>query len=171
LGSETEQKSNDHAKMFGCTKCGSPFPAYPPDDVHCVASRNSSSFLETIEASYVCASCNEATTLYWGKPVLLRPLIVAFNRLIQALMQIVSRRARVEKEEEAPSDIPQADVGMPESLDDEIYNYIMSNGGAIAVNKASEELGVAPELVKEALERLSAEGRLRPHMAAAEAAA
>jgi hypothetical protein len=166
---EKEPESN-HVRMFGCLKCGSPFFAYPPDDMHKLASRNNSSFSETVQVKYVCAKCKEINGLYWGKPVHLRGVKVALTHLFQALTQVIGQvikiRIPIGKANKPTSETSSMDVGSPADLDNEIYDYILSNGGAIAVNQASEDLGVPPELIREALERLSSDGRLKQQMAA-----
>ena len=48
-----------------------------------------------------------------------------------------------------------------ENIDDEIYQYIQSKGGAIGIRSASEDLRVPAEVIKEAIERMTQEGRLK----------
>ena len=52
-----------------------------------------------------------------------------------------------------------AEIG---DLDSTIYDYILSNEGRIAVVKASEDLGLPVDRVREAVQRLTIEGRLNP---------
>jgi len=153
-------------RMYGCAKCGTPFPAYPPDDVHIKSSRQSSSFLETIETSLVCSKCNEVTRLYWGRPVFYRGIVVGLRRLSTLTTPIVQRlfRIRIGKSQgEEGHEIPQehSDSDSAESVDDKIYEYIQSKGGAIGIRSASEDLRVPAEVIREAIERMTMEGRLK----------
>ncbi len=150
-------------RMYGCAKCGTPFTAYPPDDVHNMCSRQSSSFLEKIETSYVCGKCNEVTWLYWGRPVFYRDIAVGLRRLSGLIMRKVLRtRTSESQDEENGHDMLQEHPDFAEDIDDKIYGYISSKGGAIAVRKASEDLQIPAEVIKEAIERMTMEGRLKP---------
>ena len=53
-------------KTFSCLKCGRPFPAYPPDDLHPTASLNKEDLENTVEMKYKC-DCGNEITLYWGR--------------------------------------------------------------------------------------------------------
>jgi hypothetical protein len=50
------------------------------------------------------------------------------------------------------------DIG---DIDEKIYEYIQSKGGAIGIRSASEDLRLPAEVIKEAIERLTMEGRLK----------
>lgn len=56
-------------KKFSCTKCGTPFEVYPPDDRHPTASleKPKEAAGSIIEMTYVCKDkyCRHPTTLYW----------------------------------------------------------------------------------------------------------
>ena len=58
------------AKTFSCLYCGTPFEAYPPDDLHTVASRNEKDYEDHIKINYKCTAkgCGEINTIYWGYP-------------------------------------------------------------------------------------------------------
>jgi hypothetical protein len=154
-------------RTYGCAKCATPFTAYPPDDIHTTSSRQSSSFLETIETSFVCGKCNEVTRLYWGRPVFYRGIVVGLHRLsalisliMQRLLRVRIRKSQHEEEgHETPEEYSESDTG--ENIDDKIYEYIQSKGGAIGIRSASEDLRVPTEVIKEAIERLTMEGRLK----------
>lgn len=148
-------------RTYGCAKCGTPFTAYPPDDIHTTSSRQSSSFLETIETSLACSKCNELARLYWGRPVFYRGIVVGLQRLSALVALIVQRLLKVRtgksKGAEEGSEMPQEG----ENIDDKIYEYIQSKGGAIGIRSAAEDLRVPAELIREAIERMTMEGRLK----------
>jgi len=48
-----------------------------------------------------------------------------------------------------------------EEIENRLIDYISENGGAIVPSAAAEELGITPELVKESIERMSEDGRLK----------
>jgi hypothetical protein len=159
-------------RTYGCAKCGTPFTAYPPDDIHITSSRQSSSFLETIETSFVCGVCNEVTRLYWGRPVFYRGIVVGLHRLYAFTTLVAQRllgrffasRIRKGKNEEQGQEMAQEysdsaeDIG---DIDEKIYEYIRSKGGAIGIRSASEDLHVPAEAIKEAIQRMTMEGRLK----------
>ena len=159
-------------RTYGCAKCGTPFAAYPPDDVHIMSSRQSSSFLETIDTSFVCGVCNEVTRLYWGRPVFYRGIVVGLHRLYAFATLVAQRllgrlfRVRIGKSkdekqgEEMPEDYSDSAENI-DDVDDKIYQYIMSKGGAIGIRSASEDLRLPAEAIKEAIERMTMEGRLK----------
>jgi hypothetical protein len=156
-------------RTYGCAKCGTPFTAYPPDDVHNTSSRESSSFLEKIETLHSCSKCNETTRLYWGRPVFYRGIAVGLHRLYSFTVLVAQRflgtllRIRVGKSQDKKEDqeMPQEYSDSAENIDDEIYQYIQSKGGAIGIRSASQDLRVPAEVIKEAIERMTMEGRLK----------
>jgi hypothetical protein len=159
-------------RTYGCAKCGTPFAAYPPDDVHTTSSRQSSSFLETIETSFVCGVCNEVTRLYWGRPVFYRGIVVGLHRFYSFATLIAQRflgrlfkiRIGRSKNEEQGQEMPQEFSDSAENMgdiDDKIYEYIQSKAGAISIRSASEDLGLPAEAIKEAVQRMTMEGRLK----------
>jgi hypothetical protein len=159
-------------RTYGCAKCGTPFAAYPPDDIHIRSSRQSSSFLETIETSFVCGVCNEVTRLYWGRPVFYRGIVVGVHRLYAFAIVIAQRllgrlltiRIGKRKNEEQDKETPEEFSDSAENIgdiDDKIYEYIQSKGGTIGMRSASEDLGLPAEAIKEAIQRMTMEGRLK----------
>jgi hypothetical protein len=65
-------------RIYGCEECGSPISAYPPDDVHTVATGRSSPLLQTIDIKYLCHGCGGMKFLHWRRPLLVSfPLIVS----------------------------------------------------------------------------------------------
>ena len=147
-----------HSKTFACVKCGSPISVYPPDDVHNVASRERSSFPEVVESIGVCSKCNEVTRLYWGKPVACRGLVI----LLRQLRTTISRRKMTGSRSE--TEMPGADSisdGEMEQLENQVHDYILDNGGALVLSKAANELGIPVDLVRESVERMTSDGRLK----------
>ena len=164
----TESKGTQ-PRTYGCGKCGTPFTAYPPDDVHNISSRESSSFLETVETLHPCSKCDEATRLYWGRPVLYRGIVVGLHRLYSFVISVVQRlfgrllKVKLGKSPDKKGDeeVPQEYSEAAESIDDEIYQYIQSKGGAIGIRSASQDLRIPAEVIKESIERMTMEGRLK----------
>lgn len=60
------RKGGSSAKKFSCIKCGKAFDAYPPDDLHNVASRNAKTHEDHIKIDYKCEWCDAVNTIYWG---------------------------------------------------------------------------------------------------------
>ena len=63
------------------------------------------------------------------------------------------------------SEPPKSDVHMEpiyKTLDDRVLEYIMSNKGTIGVTKASQDLGVEADFIREAIQRLKRDGKLEP---------
>jgi len=167
-------KPNPEPRTYGCIKCGSPISAYPPDDVHNVASRDRSSFLEAIEATYTCTKCNEVTRLYWGRPVLYQGIIVALRQACRGIGGIIGRVALKrgtagEDIETESSETSPMSMEAPEELENRIYEYILENGGSIGVGRASEDLGIPADLITEAIERMTLDGRLKQYSSAEQA--
>jgi predicted ribosome quality control (RQC) complex YloA/Tae2 family protein len=80
------------------------------------------------------------------------------QRLLGRFLKVrVDESHKKKQDEETPEEYSEA----AESIDDELYQYIQSNGGAISVRAASEDLGLPPEAIKEALRRMTIEGRLK----------
>jgi len=48
------------------------------------------------------------------------------------------------------------------TLDDRVLEYIMSNKGTIGVTKASQDLGVEADFIRDAIQRLQRDGKLEP---------
>jgi len=53
-------------KTFSCTNCGTPFDAYPPDDVRTVATRSQDDYKDNIRIDYRCEKCKSVNQIYWG---------------------------------------------------------------------------------------------------------
>ena len=55
-------------KTFSCLKCGTPFDAYPPDEVYTIARREESK--DAIKIEYKCKrpGCRHKNAIYWVKP-------------------------------------------------------------------------------------------------------
>jgi hypothetical protein len=163
------QGTGPQPRTYGCAKCGTPFTAYPPDDVHKTSSRESSSFLEAIETIHLCTKCNETTRLYWGTPVYYRGIVAGLHRLYAFTTLVVQRlfgtllRVRTGKSQDKKEDreMLQEHSDSTENIDDEIYQYIQSKGGAIGIRGASQDLQIPTEVIKEAIERMTMEGRLK----------
>jgi hypothetical protein len=146
-------------------KCGSPIYVYPPDDVHSIASRDRSSFLKVVESIGVCSKCNEVTRLYWGKPVAYRPLILlvrqlrgSIGRALTGLVSLGGRGMRGRAKTVEPFEMSDAEK---EDVQARVRDYITENEGAIALSKAAEDLGIPVEFVREAIDKLTSEGRLK----------
>ena len=157
-------------RMYGCAQCGSPFSAYPPDDIHSLASRKMTPSSEQIESQYVCANCKETTRLYWGKRAVLlnwsslKENFLTFARFCRKLIEAIRNRQIPHMRAESGPASEESSLEDPASgeLGDTVYNYILSNQGAINLSKASEELGIPAGLVRETIEKLSSDGRLKP---------
>lgn len=163
---KVKEKENLPSRTYGCVKCGSPIFTYPPDDVHNVSSKERESFLEAVESTYTCSKCNEVTRLYWGRPVLYRGIVVLLRRAFSGVIGMVGsmpikRGGAGEKSEDEGADELPIETASPEEIEDQIYNYIVENGGSISVNRASNELGIPADQIKEILERMTLDGRLK----------
>jgi len=154
------------SRTFACMKCGSPISVYPPDDVHKVASRDQTSFLKVVESIGVCSKCNEVTRLYWGKPVAYRGIILLvrqMRKIFGAMIGQAALRGRsirghggTETVEEFPmSEAEKADIQA------RVHDYISENGGAIVLSRAADELGIPLEFVREAIEAMTLDGKLK----------
>lgn len=60
-------KSKTSIKKYSCIHCGSPFDAYPPDDIHVIATRDEIKSKDVIKVDHKCVNCNELNTIYWKK--------------------------------------------------------------------------------------------------------
>jgi len=168
---DVKEKPSSDARIYGCAKCGSPISMYPPDDVHRLASREKSTFLESVEAAYTCTKCNEVTRLYWGRPVLYRGVVAAvkwihgvigqFAGVILGRLSLRLRRGSLPNEEE--TEAPPMSTESPEEMENRIYDYIMENNGAITVGRASQELGIRADLIAQVIERMTLDGRLKQY--------
>jgi hypothetical protein len=79
------------------------------------------------------------------------------------VLQILLRTKKGESQDDEDNhNMNQEYSDSAENIDDEIYEYISSNGGAIAVRKAAEDLRIPVEVIKEAIGRMATEGRLKP---------
>ena len=176
----TSGNSTPPSKTFACANCGSPISVYPPDDIHKVASRERSSFLEAVEGIGVCSKCNEKTRFYWGKPVAYRAIVILARRIGQVLASLVLRiplgrlplRGTAKSSPDEAEASPQISDEEREDIENRLIDYISENGGAIMPNRAAEELGIPVELLNESIERMKVDGRLKQTAAvvAAEAA-
>ena len=77
---------------------------------------------------------------------------------MQRLFKVRIGRRKDAKEE---SEMPQEYSDSSGNVDDKIYEYIMSKRGAIGIRTAAEDLRVPAEVIKEAIERMTMEGRLK----------
>lgn len=152
------------SRIFACGKCGSPITVYPPDDIHKVASRQRSSFLEAVESVGICAKCNETNLLYWGRPVPYRILVLLSRRIVTGLKNVLRilplSRITHAKSTETADEPPVMSDEERDQIESRLIDYISENGGAIAPGKAAEELGIPIELVNESIERMKEDGRL-----------
>jgi hypothetical protein len=137
-----------------------------------VASRIASPFLEEIHSDYVCPGCREVSRLYWGKSIPGRSTLDTMHRIcnktnsligsISVLKAILPQRFRGdENEPEEIDDLPDVDAPSTDEVDNMVYDYILSNNGAIVVKKAAEDLAMSPDSIKETIERLSLAGKLK----------
>jgi hypothetical protein len=90
---------------------------------------------------------------------------VPFLSILSELAGRVPSLRKRPQEEPSDVDVEPVEMGTEETdnLDSAVYNYILSKDGAIVVGKASEELGVHADRVKEAIERLEEQGRVKPY--------
>jgi len=163
------ENSGSPSRTFACGKCGSPIIVYPPDDIHKLASRERSSFLEAVESIGVCSKCNETTHLYWGKPVVYRALVILTRQAAVAARQLLAltplgRIGLMQTNSDAPGAeaAPELTDEEREEVENRLIDYISDNGGALVPGKAAEELQLPVELVKESIERMRLDGRLTP---------
>jgi rubredoxin len=56
----------EKVKRFSCVKCGSPFDAHPPDDLHNTASLKEADVEDPIKVEYRCKDCGNINVIYWG---------------------------------------------------------------------------------------------------------
>jgi hypothetical protein len=54
-------------RTFGCTNCGTPFPAVQPDDIHVVVLSTPCPKGDSLEVTYDCKNCHQTSTRYWDK--------------------------------------------------------------------------------------------------------
>jgi hypothetical protein len=92
--------------------------------------------------------------------------LYAFATLIaeRFLGRLFKIRIGKSKNEEQGQEMPQEFSDSAENIgdmDDKIYEYIQSKGGAIGIRTASEELRLPAEAIKEAIQRMTMEGRLK----------
>ena len=85
-----------------------------------------------------------------------------FSALITLIVQrLLKVRTGKSKDAAGDSEMPQEYSESDENIDEKIYEYIQSKGGAIGIRSASEDLGVPAEAIREAIERMTMEGRLK----------
>jgi DNA-directed RNA polymerase subunit RPC12/RpoP len=56
----------EEVKKYSCLNCGTPFDAYPPDDLHRWASRDPNHYKDNIKVTYLCKECKNENVIYWG---------------------------------------------------------------------------------------------------------
>lgn len=78
--------------------------------------------------------------------------------IVQRLLKVRIGKSKDAKED---SEMPQEYPDSGENIDDRIYEYIMSKRGAIGIRSAAEDLRVPAEVIREAIERMTMEGRLK----------
>jgi hypothetical protein len=72
----------------------------------------------------------------------------------------IGKRKNEEQDQEAPEEFSDSAENIGD-IDDKIYSYIQSKEGAIGIRSASEDLGLPAETIKEAIQRMTMEGRLK----------
>jgi hypothetical protein len=92
--------------------------------------------------------------------------LYAFATLIaqRLLGRLFTIRRGKSKNEEQGQEIAQEYSESAENIgdiDNKIYEYIQSKGGAIGIRSASEDLRLPAEAIKEAIQRMTMEGRLK----------
>jgi rubredoxin len=65
-----KKSSAERQRTYSCTKCGSVFEAYPPDDRHIIATRSEKDYEDNLKVDYKCREkdCGAINTIYWGAP-------------------------------------------------------------------------------------------------------
>ncbi len=66
----------ERLRLCGCESCGSPIRAYPPDDIHTVATAGPTTQTDTVEIRYTCSTCGETKRLYWRRPLSFSLLVI-----------------------------------------------------------------------------------------------
>jgi hypothetical protein len=83
------------------------------------------------------------------------------QRLLGRLFRIrIGRSKNEEQGQEMPQELSDSAENISD-IDDRIYEYIQSKGGAIGIRSASEDLRLPAEAIKEAIQRMTMEGRLK----------
>jgi len=54
-------------KTFSCLQCGTAFDAYPPDDLHDIATRDENAYENNIKIPYKCKVCGKENFIFWGQ--------------------------------------------------------------------------------------------------------
>lgn len=57
-------------RIFSCPECGNPYVAFPPDDIHDVATIKEPSMVEArsvVKIIHDCEHCKTPITVYWYK--------------------------------------------------------------------------------------------------------
>jgi hypothetical protein len=87
--------------------------------------------------------------------------ILIAQRLLGRLFTIrIGKSKNEEQGQEMPQELSDSAENVGD-IDDKIYEYIQSKGGAIGIRSASEDLHIPGEVIKEAIERMTMEGRLK----------
>ena len=67
---------NHLKRKFACLQCGTPYEAYPPDDVHTKASSTECKECgqehyddKEIKVNYECDNCSKLNTIFWHEPI------------------------------------------------------------------------------------------------------
>jgi len=58
----------EKVRRYSCLKCGAPFDAYPPDDLHDLASVYKPGSESHVKVNYKCNACGEINVIYWMQP-------------------------------------------------------------------------------------------------------
>ena len=54
-------------RKFGCSKCGQPIEAYPPDDEYVELSMEPCKEGDSKRIQFICDNCQESNVRYWDK--------------------------------------------------------------------------------------------------------
>jgi hypothetical protein len=90
--------------------------------------------------------------------------LLAFSQFwgfVSQLLRLVN--VRKGHSESADTEAASFDSNDDGDMDEKIFEYISSKGGAIALNKASKELAIPIEVIKDAIGRMSMDGKLKPY--------
>jgi len=59
--------NNDSLRKFACVNCGTPYEAYPPNDLYNIALPNGCEEGDSIRIKYDCENCHQPNSIYWDK--------------------------------------------------------------------------------------------------------